>query len=90
MALVHFSPGLPVIIDIFPRDNETGYWGDCTRTGVNGEPSPELAQMHVAVMEAKAKAIAALRVGVTGGGAPGDCYVNHRQRLCQGVPRRSG
>ena len=57
---------LPVIIDIFPRDNETGYWGDCTRTAVNGEPSPELAQMHVAVMEAKAKAIAALRVGVTG------------------------
>ena len=58
--------GLPVIIDIFPRDNETGYWGDCTRTAVNGEPSPELAQMHVAVMEAKAEAIAALRVGVTG------------------------
>ena len=57
---------LPVIIDIFPRDNETGYWGDCTRTAVNGEPSPELAQMHVAVMEAKAKSIAALRVGVPG------------------------
>ena len=58
--------GLPVIVDIFPRDNETGYWGDCTRTAVNGEPSPELAQMHAAVVKAKAEAIAALRVGTTG------------------------
>ena len=58
--------GLPVIIDIFPRDNETGYWGDCTRTAVNGEPSPELAQMHAAVVKAKDEAIAALQVGTTG------------------------
>ena len=58
--------GLPVIIDIFPRDNETGYWGDCTRTAVNGEPSPELVRMHAAVVKAKDEAIAALRVGTTG------------------------
>ena len=58
--------GLPVIIDIFPRDNETGYWGDCTRTAVNGGPSPELAQMHAAVVKARVEAIAALRVGTTG------------------------
>ena len=47
--------GLPVIIDIFPRDNETGYWGDCTRTAVNGEPSPELVRMHAAVVTARMK-----------------------------------
>ena len=58
--------GLPVIVDIFPRVNATGYWGDCTRTAVNGEPSPEIAQMHAAVVKAKADAIAALRVGTTG------------------------
>jgi len=58
--------GLPVIIDIFPRNNETGYWGDCTRTAVNGGPSPELAQMHAAVVKARVEAIAALRVGTTG------------------------
>ena len=58
--------GLPVIVDIFPRVNATGYWGDCTRTAVNGEPSPEIVQMHAAVVKAKVEAIAALRVGTTG------------------------
>ena len=58
--------GLPVIVDIFPRVNATGYWGDCTRTAVNGESSPEIVQMHAAVVKAKADAIAALRVGATG------------------------
>ena len=58
--------GLPVIVDIFPRVNATGYWGDCTRTAVNGEPSLEIVQMHGAVVKAKSDAIAALRVGTTG------------------------
>ena len=58
--------GLPVIVDIFPRVNATGYWGDCTRTAVNGELSPEIAHMHAAVVKAKADAIAALRLGTTG------------------------
>jgi len=58
--------GLPVIIDIFPRVNATGYWGDCTRTAVNGEPSPEILKMHAAVVKAKADAIDALWVGTTG------------------------
>ncbi|MDP6795000.1 MAG: M24 family metallopeptidase [Verrucomicrobiota bacterium] len=58
--------GLPVIVDIFPRVNATGYWGDCTRTAVNGEPSSEIVQMHAAVVKAKADAIDALRVGTTG------------------------
>ena len=55
-----------MIVDIFPRVNATGYWGDCTRTAVNGEPSREIAQMHAAVVKAKADAIQALRVGTTG------------------------
>ena len=58
--------GLPVIVDIFPRMNETGYWGDCTRTVVNGEPSPEILKMHEAVVKAKEAAIFSLRVGITG------------------------
>lgn len=58
--------GLPVIIDIFPRDDATRYWGDCTRTVVHGEPTDALKQMHATVVEAKAAAIAALRPGATG------------------------
>lgn len=56
----------PVIVDIFPKDRETLFNGDCTRTVVNGDISPQLAKMHKAVLEAKAAAIAATRPGITG------------------------
>ncbi|MBI1903112.1 MAG: aminopeptidase P family protein [Planctomycetia bacterium] len=58
--------GEPVIIDIFPCDQETLYNGDCTRTVVHGKVRPELARMHAVVVEAKAAAIAATKAGVTG------------------------
>ena len=58
--------GLPVIIDIFPRNRATLYHGDCTRTVVHGEVPPQLADMHRVVVEAKAAATAAVRPGVTG------------------------
>jgi Xaa-Pro aminopeptidase len=50
----------PIIIDLFPRDESTRYWGDCTRTVVHGEPSDAVKAMHAAVIEAKAAATAAL------------------------------
>jgi Xaa-Pro aminopeptidase len=58
--------GLPVVVDIFPFDEQTRYWGDCTRTVVHGEPSVEVRRMHAAVVAAKQTGIAALRPGVTG------------------------
>lgn len=58
--------GQPVILDIFPRNRETLYNGDCTRTVVHGEVSDELARMHSAVRQAKAAARGAIRPGVTG------------------------
>ncbi len=58
--------GQPVIVDIFPRNRETHYYGDCTRTVVHGEIADEIAKMHAAVRQAKAAAIAAVRPGVTG------------------------
>ena len=58
--------GEPVILDIFPRSRQTRYWGDCTRTAVHGDIRDEIVAMHVAVCEAKAAAIAAIRAGVTG------------------------
>lgn len=59
--------GEAVVIDLFPRDPETGYNGDCTRTVVHGTPTPEYIRMHEAVVAAKAAGCAALRPGVTGG-----------------------
>ena len=56
----------PVIIDIFPQNRATHYWGDCTRTSIHGPISAELARMHAAVVAAKAAATAATRAGVTG------------------------
>lgn len=58
--------GQPVIIDVFPRDKKTYYFGDCTRTVVHGDIPDELARMHKTVVEAKKAAIDATRAGVTG------------------------
>jgi Xaa-Pro aminopeptidase len=55
--------GRPVVIDLFPRDDATRYWGDCTRTVVHGQPSPTVQSMHQAVREAKAAACALLTAG---------------------------
>ncbi len=58
--------GETVVVDIFPCDNATRYWGDCTRTAVHGAPRPEVLKMHAAVAEAKQAGVDALRAGSTG------------------------
>lgn len=58
--------GEPVIIDIFPRDRQTGYHGDCTRTVVHGEIPDLIRDMHAAVVAAKKQATATVRPGVSG------------------------
>ncbi len=57
--------GRPVVVDLFPRNERTRYWGDCTRTVVHGVVSDAVKAMHAAVVEAKAAATAMLRVGNT-------------------------
>jgi Xaa-Pro aminopeptidase len=57
---------LPIILDIFPRDNATRYHGDMTRTVVRGRASEEAKRMFDAVRAAKAKAESMLRDGVDG------------------------
>ncbi len=56
---------IPIIVDLFPRDDSTRYWGDCTRTVVHGKVSDQTRAMHAAVVEAKAASTAALRAGNT-------------------------
>lgn len=58
--------GEPVIVDIFPMDRGSQYWGDCTRSVVHGEIPETVAAMHRAVVAAKAASLAVLRAGVTG------------------------
>ena len=56
----------PIIIDIFPRNEKTKYWGDMTRTVCKGNPSPELLKMYKAVLFAQKRAIYSLKDGVNG------------------------
>ena len=56
----------PIIVDIFPRSERTGYHGDMTRTFVKGRASERVRAMYEAVRKAQAAAIAAIRPGVGG------------------------
>jgi Xaa-Pro aminopeptidase len=55
-----------IVIDIFPRHLEHGYWGDLTRTVVKGTPSAALKKMYAAVKTAQAAALAEICAGVSG------------------------
>jgi Xaa-Pro aminopeptidase len=58
--------GQPVIVDIFPQDLATRYWGDCTRTVVHGDPTDIVRRMHAAVLAAKQASISEVRLGSNG------------------------
>ena len=55
--------GQGIVLDIFPRHLEHGYWGDLSRTVVKGAPPPELRRMYQAVRHAQALALAQIRAG---------------------------
>jgi len=57
--------GQPIVIDLFPRDDSSRYWGDCTRTVVHGQPSDRVVAMHAAVLDAKRAATEKLVAGGT-------------------------
>jgi len=56
----------PIVLDIFPRHQRHGYWGDLTRTVVRGPASPKLRRQYAAVRAAQQAALAAVRPGVSG------------------------
>ena len=55
----------PIVIDIFPRHQRHGYWGDLTRTVVRGTASAKLRRQYAAVRAAQRAALAAVRPGVS-------------------------
>ena len=55
--------GVPVVIDIFPRDQDTGYWGDVTRTVVRGRAPDQIRRMHRDVLAAQKLALSRVRPG---------------------------
>jgi Xaa-Pro aminopeptidase len=58
--------GVPITIDLWPRDEASGCWADMTRTFVVGDPSAAVVEMHELSMEALRRATAAARPGVRG------------------------
>jgi Xaa-Pro aminopeptidase len=52
-----------IVLDIFPHDLATGYWGDLTRTVVRGKAPPALAAMERAVRAAQAAVLRAIKPG---------------------------
>ena len=56
----------PIVLDVFPRDIETGYFADMTRTISKGKPSDEICRMYDTVHEAKELAVSIIRAGVSG------------------------
>ncbi len=58
--------GQPIILDIFPRSDSTGYYGDITRTVVKGRPTDEMGRLYEAVLEGQLLAIDQIRSGADG------------------------
>jgi Xaa-Pro aminopeptidase len=60
------APGEPVLIDLFPRDRESGCYADMTRTYVVGALPADLRAYHRLCLEALETALARARPGVAG------------------------
>ncbi|MDD1720073.1 MAG: Xaa-Pro peptidase family protein [Methanoregulaceae archaeon] len=59
-------PDQPIVIDIFPRDERTGYYSDMTRTFVKGEPDSKIQEMYDAVRDAQNLAQSAVTSKISG------------------------
>jgi len=55
-----------IILDIFPRSQSSGYWGDITRTVVKGKASERLKAIFQAVKHGQEIALKQIKAGVNG------------------------
>ena len=55
-----------IILDIFPRDARTGYFGDMTRTVVRGKASDAQRKLWETVLKGQQMALKAMKPGVNG------------------------
>lgn len=56
--------GQPIVVDIFPRSNAFGYWGDVTRTFVKGQAPDIVRRAFEAVREARDSAVTMIKPGI--------------------------
>ncbi len=55
-----------IIFDVFPRDSQTRYFADMSRTVIKGRPSAELKRLYQTVLDAQEEAIEKIRDGADG------------------------
>ncbi|WP_222919560.1 Xaa-Pro peptidase family protein [Natrinema sp. SYSU A 869] len=60
------EPDELIVIDIFPRDKETGYFADMTRTFARGDPGEEARRRYEVTHDAYEAALETVAAGVTG------------------------
>ena len=60
------APDEPIVIDLWPKDPESGCYADMTRTFVVGTPPDELVEYHRLVKEALDRSLEATKAGVPG------------------------
>lgn len=58
--------GVPIVIDVWPRDNESFVYSDMTRTFVVGDIPGEVAEWHRLTKQALDQAIADIKAGADG------------------------
>jgi Xaa-Pro aminopeptidase len=58
----------PIVMDIFPRSEKTGYYGDLSRTVVRGRASPRLQEVYALVHEGVRLGHARVKHGADGQG----------------------
>jgi Xaa-Pro aminopeptidase len=63
------KPQVPIVIDMFPQDDATGYYADMTRTVSKGKPDRQITDMYAAVKEAQQIGISHIHDGVPGADA---------------------
>lgn len=56
----------PIVMDIFPKSVDSGYYADISRTVVRGKPSKELKALYKAVFEAQKLGLKMVGPGVNG------------------------
>src|SRR5581483_6110842 len=66
MGTGQIAAGEPVVIDLWPRDNDSACCADMTRTYVVGDVPDELVELHRLCKEALDRAVEDVRPGVTG------------------------
>lgn len=57
---------VPIVIDLFPVEEKSGYYADMTRTVVKGKPSTDIQDMYDTLREAKHRGIGRVKAGVSG------------------------